>query len=83
MEYPKNTAYYPMGAFARNTMQGAPLQRQAINVQERKNPCLEGLSLAMVYSPCQSFEKIYEPAEALRSGTLFCKLNMPFMGGRR
>ena len=83
MEYPKNTAYYSAGAFARNTMQGAQLSRQAINSPERKSPCLEGQSLAMVYSPCQSFEKIYEPAEALRCGTIFCKLYMPFTGIRR
>ncbi|MBQ8403624.1 MAG: spore coat associated protein CotJA [Clostridia bacterium] len=41
------------------------------------------MSLAMVYSPCQQFEKLYEPMEALRCGTLFSELNMPFTGRGR
>jgi hypothetical protein len=83
MEYPKNNAYYPGSTFGRHAMPGVQFAHQGASAQERKMPCLEGLSLAMVYSPCQSFEKLYEPTEALRCGTLFCKLYMPFTGNRR
>ena len=45
--------------------------------------CLEGLSLAMVYSPCQEFDGIYPVEEALCHGTLFAELDKPFWGARR
>lgn len=41
---------------------------------------MEGTSLAMVYSPCQSFIKRYEPCKALSRGTLFAELDKPFSG---
>ena len=47
------------------------------------NSCLAGKSLAMVYSPCQQFRELYEPAEALSRGTLFRELDKPFYGTRR
>jgi hypothetical protein len=81
MEYPKNNMYHPNGAFNRRVAPAMPFP--AAQSQAQKNPCLEGMSLAMVYSPCQHFEKLYEPMEGLRCGTIFCKLNMPFTGGRR
>jgi len=41
-------------------------------------------SLAMVYSPVQRFEHIYEPEKALSRGTLFEALDLPFVGcGRK
>ena len=43
---------------------------------------LAGKSLAMVYSPCQAFEALYEPDEALFRGTVFRQLEKPFMGDR-
>ena len=39
-------------------------------------------SLAMVYSPKQAFEGLYEPEEALSRGTLFAALDLPFEGRR-
>ena len=45
--------------------------------------CLDGMSLAMVYSPCQEFDVLYEPMEALHAGTLFHLLDKPFLGARR
>ena len=41
-------------------------------------------SLAMVYSPRQRYEDLYDPAEGLMNGTIFRKLNKPFLaaGGR-
>ena len=45
---------------------------------------LAGRSLAMVYSPEQGFENLYEPEEGLSRGTVFAALEMPFEGdGRR
>ena len=37
-------------------------------------------SLAMVYSPIQGFQNLYEPCDALKHGTLFHELNLPFEG---
>ncbi len=48
-----------------------------------RNSCLRGNSLAMVYSPCQRFENIYDTTEGLCRGTIFRDLDKPFWGGRR
>ena len=45
--------------------------------------CLTGKSLAMVYSPEQAFENLYEPEEGLAHGTVFIALDMPFLGDGR
>lgn len=45
--------------------------------------CLTGKSLAMVYSPCQSFQGLYSPEEGLCRGTVFMELEKPFYGARR
>lgn len=39
-------------------------------------------SLAMIYSPCQAFEDIYDVCTALNSGTLFASLEFPFEAAR-
>jgi len=84
MEYPKNTMYSYGGNFYRRPSQNIPFAANIpANGQEQKNTCLDGMSLAMVYSPCQHFEKLYEPMEGIRCGTIFCKLYMPFTGNRR
>ena len=83
MEYPKNNTYNPAGAFRYRSTGAVPFPAEALGDRERKKSCLDGMSLAMVYIPCQHFEKLYEPTEGLRCGTIFCKLNMPFMGSRR
>ena len=44
--------------------------------------CLGGMSLAMVYSPCQEFEDLYDHNEGLRRGTIFRALDKPFSGRR-
>ncbi len=41
---------------------------------------LTGHPLAMVYSPCQAFRALYDPATALNRGTLFTELDLPFGG---
>ena len=45
--------------------------------------CLTGKSLAMVYSPCQSFQGLHAPEEGLCRGTIFMELEKPFYGARR
>ena len=82
MEYPKNTTYCPAGTFGRRMMQNTAYTPTVSEKPHKKEPSLEGASLAMVYSPIQRFEELYEPAEALCRGTLFRCLDMPFTGRR-
>ncbi len=55
----------------------------------KHSPCasghdpLAGASLAMVYSPEQAFENLYEPDEGLVRGTVFIALEKPFYGDGR
>lgn len=42
---------------------------------------LEGMPLAMAYVPWQRFCETYAPAEALKRGTIFPELDLPFLGG--
>ncbi len=44
---------------------------------------LDGKSLAMVYSPYQTFDSVYDPRKGLCSGTIFGELNKPFYGDGR
>ena len=44
---------------------------------------LSGRSLAMVYSPHQEFQSLYDPREGLCRGTVFCELDKPFYGSGR
>ena len=46
----------------------------------RKSWGLVGYPLAMVYSPVQEFHNMYEIETALRQGTVFKELDLPFMG---
>ena len=43
-----------------------------------RTPVYPGVSLAMVYSPCQAFEDLYEVDIALLHGTIFKELDKPF-----
>lgn len=40
-------------------------------------------SIAMVFSPKQCFQNLYEPMKALSRGTLFADLDKPFKGSCR
>ena len=51
-----------------------------ISCDKRKSWGLEGYPLAMVYSPIQCFENIYDMDTALIQGTVFKELDLPFMG---
>ena len=42
--------------------------------------CLDELPLAMAYVPMQKWEDLYVPSMALDRGTLFAKLDLPFLG---
>lgn len=64
----KNDADHPSGGCCRGDLASA---------------CGGVPSLAMVYSPRQSFRDIYSPLEALRQGTLFKELDKPWKGGGR
>ena len=41
-----------------------------------------GRSLAMVYSPVQEFEELYDAEEGLCRGTIFRQLDLPLMVGK-
>ena len=41
-------------------------------------PALEGMPLAMVYSPQQKWENVYDPEKGLERGTVFAALDLPF-----
>ncbi len=51
--------------------------------QYRPDTTLAGFPLAMVYSPYQQFDNLFDPEEALCKGTLFSDLDKPFYGSRR
>ena len=41
---------------------------------------LEGYPLASVFAPLQSFDNLYDAETALKQGTIFAELDLPFMG---
>jgi hypothetical protein len=41
---------------------------------------LSGYPLAMVYSPMQEFDKLYELDKGFSAGTIFSELDLPFSG---
>lgn len=53
------------------------------NQGARSSGLLDGKSLAMVYSPYQHFETLYDPRQGLCNGTIFGELNKPFYGDGR
>jgi hypothetical protein len=44
---------------------------------------VDDLPLGMTYAPMQKYRKLYSPEEALHRGTLFCELDLPFLGGNK
>lgn len=42
--------------------------------------CLRYYTLAMAYFPEQKFDSIYDLSDAMKSGTIFKELNLPFTG---
>jgi len=47
---------------------------------DRKTWGLVGYPLASVYAPLQAFNRLYDMDTALKNGTLFEELYLPFMG---
>ena len=43
--------------------------------------CPEGFSVGMGYVPWQTWQSIYEPEQALKTGTIFQELDYPWMVG--
>ena len=41
---------------------------------------LKGYPLAMVYSPMQEFDRLYELDKGFNAGTIFSELDLPFSG---
>jgi len=85
MDYQRNGWFRPTCGV--NRAQGAPYHQQAsartapTPVESCENhPHIHPTTLAMVWSPVQSFQKIYEPSKALMRGTLFAELDKPFTG---
>ena len=62
--------------------QGTSIPDSRAYEEDRHTWGLDGYPLAMVYSPEQTFEGIYDFCTALDRGTLFCTLDKPFVGGR-
>lgn len=42
---------------------------------------MNGFAVAMSYTPWQQWERTYEPSAALKRGTIFPSLDLPFLGG--
>lgn len=58
-------------------------EKCACNRGAKNNGILSGESLAMVYSPYQEFNTLYDPRRGLCSGTIFGDLDKPFHGNGR
>lgn len=54
----------------------------ASKLREPNNPVLPNLRLARAYVLDQVYANVFPPEEALREGTLFPELVMPYMAGR-
>ena len=48
------------------------------NITYNMNCNIEDMPLAMAYVPWQQWRMIYEPKEALKRGTIFKELDLPF-----
>ena len=78
----QNNIFRPIGVPCAD-MGAIPRTRSVGDCNGACNKCLDGMSLAMVYSPCQEFEALYEPHEGLHAGTIFQALEKPFFGAGR
>ena len=58
------------------------MREECDNDCNRERDMLYGVPLTMAYVPWQNFECTYEPAQALKIGTIFPELDKPFYGRR-
>lgn len=56
--------------------------RNCTQCSQDKENCKDW-TIAMAYVPWQNMEQLNEPAQALRTGTLFPELEKPFRGSMR
>ena len=49
----------------------------------RDSGCDDQLVLAIATVPVQRWRLTYSPEKALKAGTMFAELNLPFKGGRK
>ena len=56
------------------------MKERCDNDCSRGRDMLYGMPLAMGYVPWQNYECTYEPAQALKAGTIFPELDKPFYG---
>ncbi len=54
----------------------------ASELRDSNTPVQANLRLARAYVPDQVYANVFPPEEALREGTLFPELVMPYMAGR-
>lgn len=59
-----------------------PCENHCDGDYSRGRDMMYGVPLAMGYVPWQNFECTYEPAQALKAGTIFPELDKPFYGRR-
>ena len=64
------------------TRQNTPPCNQEPSCVDKNTWGLAGHPLASVYAPLQEFEELYDLDTALKEGTVFSKLDLPFMGRR-
>ena len=85
MDFDSARAHCSSGSSSQNGCLSERLSEQSdCGCQMNKNQgCGWGLKnypLAMVYSPLQEFENLFDTELALEKGTLFSELDLPFMG---
>ena len=83
MDYQRNDRFRPTCTTCRNVRQGQAATPQATRTGKTPysasmNTVHDPSMIAMVFSPKQSFHKLYEPEKALCRGTLFEELDKPF-----
>ena len=86
MQYQRNSRFSPaigMGrCYAKAERDPAERATPISRGHESAARLISAPSLAMVYSPHQEFDELYDHATALCRGTLFTELDKPFFGGR-
>ena len=85
MQYQRNGRFSPATGIGRYAVQRE--RENSVHLQERSEyQCapshIVAPALAMVYSPAQEFDDLYDYHTALCRGTVFMALDKPFMGGR-
>lgn len=70
----------PVGSFyvQRNAKEACSCNKRGMERQQERFCKEERFPLAMIYSPKQEFENLFEPEAALEHGSLFCDLVFPF-----